>query len=143
MFKFLAWLPAWVEQAVIFAIVGGLGFGLDAGVLTLLTKLGAPPLLARVISIAATVIFTWQLNRRLTFKLQAPPTLLEFQRYVMISLASIAINYAVFTVLVLLEVPIILAAAVGTVIAATFNFIRYRALLAKDRKAADDPLPAE
>lgn len=50
----------------------------------------------------------------------------------MISLASIAINYALFTGLVLLHAPII-AAAVGTAIAAIFNFLRYRTLLAKDR----------
>lgn len=126
-------LPTWTEQAAIFAIVGGLGFGLDAGVLTLATTLGTPPLVARVISIALTVVFTWQLNRRLTFKLRTAPTLEEFGRYVMISLASIAINYALFTGLVLLHAPIIAAAAVGTAIAAIFNFLRYRTLLAKDR----------
>ena len=136
-------LPHWFRQAFVFAAIGGTGFCIDAGVLTGLTHLGAPPALARAVSIALVVIFTWQLNRRITFKLRTPPTFKEFAHYVAISLASIVINYGVFTILVFLHMPIIPAAAIGTVIAAIFNFVRYRALLAKEGPSAPGNLPAE
>lgn len=121
--------PPWFEQAAVFAIVGGLGFAVDAGVLLGATTLGASPLLGRAISLAVTVVFTWQLNRRVTFKQTAPPTFKEFAHYVTISLVSILINYAVYSALVFLHAPLLLAAAIGTIVAAAFNFVRYRALL--------------
>lgn len=136
-------LPSWLRQAVVFAVIGGLGFLLDAGVLTLLTHFGAPPPLARAVSIALTVVFTWQLNHWITFRRRTPPTFSEFGQYVAISLASIVINYGVFTGLVFLHTPLILAAAIGTVVAAVFNFIRYRALLSKDDRPPLESTPAE
>lgn len=132
-------VPSWFEQAAVFALVGGLGFALDASVLTFATWQGATPLVGRAISIVVTVIFTWQLNRRLTFKLKTAATFHEFGHYVSISLASICINYAVFTALIFLKIPLVLAAGVGTVVAATFNFIRYRALMSK----SGERLPAD
>lgn len=131
--------PAWLGQAVAFIAIGGLAFVLDAGVLLALHDLGMPPLIARAISLSLSIVFTWRLNRRFTFRRTDRPTLREFLNYSAISVASIAINYAVFSGLVLLKTHLLLATAAGTAIAAVFNFVRYRVLLSKT--SAADPTP--
>ncbi len=51
-----------------FAVVGAVGFLVDAGVLTALVNgLGANPYAARAVSFPAAVTATWWLNRRWTF----------------------------------------------------------------------------
>lgn len=60
-------MSIWRESAG-FAVVGTVGFMVDAGVVSLLAALGSGPWLARLVSFTAAVITTWQLNRRYTFK---------------------------------------------------------------------------
>lgn len=116
-------------QVVRFAISGGLAFALDAGILTGLVKLGVPALAARVVSISAAIVFTWLMNRRHTFAVQAAPTFREFAHYVAISLVGALINYTVFSGAVLLHAPLLIGLAAGTACGMVFNFVRYRALM--------------
>lgn len=132
--RLLQTLPPWLEQVCVFALVGGLAFVLDTTILLTLTHFGVPPLAARLVSMAFAVVFTWQMNRRLTFKLKTPPTLAEFGCYVVISLTSLLINYAIFSVLQHFT-PLVAATAVGTIVAATYNFFRYRALMGRGQGA--------
>jgi putative flippase GtrA len=122
-------LPPWAGQVVRFGITGGLGFVLDAGVLWLMIHAGASPYAGRVVSIAAAIVLTWWLNRRLTFRTAAPPSWREFGAFVLQSLAGAAVNYAVYSALLWAASPIWLALVAGTGVASVFNFFRYRAIL--------------
>jgi putative flippase GtrA len=118
-----------VRQLLVFVVVGGLGFLVDAGALFGAVHLGAGPLLGRVCSISVTVPFTWVLNRWLTFRPSHGPSWREFTLYVVASLFGIGINYAVYSAAVLLRLPLLLSLAAGTMTGSLFNFLRYRALM--------------
>lgn len=122
-------LPGWASQIVRFGLVGGLGFVLDAGVLWLTLRAGASPYAGRVLSIAVTIIFTWWLNRRLTFATAATPSWREFGAYLLQSLAGAALNYAVYSGAVWLGAAVWLGLVLGTGLASVFNFFRYRTIL--------------
>jgi putative flippase GtrA len=118
-------------QLARFGIVGGLAFGIDAVILAGLVELGLTPFVGRIGSIAVAIVFTWLMNRRLTFKVEAPPSWREFAHYVAISLMGASINYLVFSAATLGKAPMLLALALGTACAMGFNFVRYRALLSR------------
>lgn len=122
-------LPAWAGQAARFVVVGGLAFVLDAGVLWLTLQAGASPYAGRVLSIAVAIVFTWWLNRRLTFATAAPPSWREFGAYALQSLLGAGINYAVYVAVIAAGAPVIVGLVLGTGVAAVVNFVRYRAIL--------------
>ena len=122
-------MPPWAGQVARFGIVGGIGFVLDAGVLWLTLRAGASPYAGRVLSIVVTIVFTWWLNRRLTFATAAAPSWREFGAYVLQSLAGAAVNYAVYVGVLWAHGPVWLALVLGTGIASVFNFFRYRTIL--------------
>ena len=80
--------------------MGGFAFGVDAVNLLLAEKLGAPPLIARTISISAAIVVTWVLNRApdLPHLLAALLASNEFYRYVVASLFGAAFNYSAFVI---------------------------------------------
>lgn len=116
-----------------FALAGGLGFGADAGVLTLGVVLGLNPALARVPSFLAAVLVTWVINRRLTFRTAAAPTVREFLHYLAAMALGLAVNYAVFLAVLSISdiaralpvLALIPATAAGMVV----NFISARHVL--------------
>jgi putative flippase GtrA len=111
--------------------VGGAAFVLDAGVVWGLTQLGLSPYVARVASIALSIAFTFALNRALTFAATGPVTWIEVGAYVGASGVSVAINYAVYAGGLKLGLPWLAALALGTMIAATFNFFAYGRIFKK------------
>lgn len=125
-------LPAWVGQAVRFGIVGLLAAGVDFGVLHAGMALGAGPGLARVPAVAVALVFTWLLNRRLTFRTPVPPSWVEFVRYAFSGLLGMAINLAIYWIALALGAPVWFAFTVGVGIAAVVTFLRYRAVLHHD-----------
>lgn len=56
------------RQFIRFAIAGGVGFVVDAGVLYLMLALGTGAYLGRVVSFLCAAFVTWQINRRITFE---------------------------------------------------------------------------
>ncbi|WP_293678081.1 GtrA family protein [uncultured Phenylobacterium sp.] len=116
-------------QVASFAISGGLAFLVDGGVLWALTAASVPPLIGRVFSIFVAIVCTWVFNRSLTFRTTSGPSFAEFGKYLAISLAGSAINYTIFSIVVLLGAHLVVGLVLGTVVAATFNFVRYRKLL--------------
>jgi putative flippase GtrA len=120
----------WQGQVIRFAAVGLGAAGVDYGILSGLVALGLSPYPARAISIAVALVVTWQLHRRLTFRTVAPPSWAEFGSFTLTALLGILINYALYSGLLLLGAALWLAFVVGTVVAAVFNFVRYRLLLA-------------
>ena len=83
-----------------FAIVGALGFVVDAGVLALVLQSGLAGFHAgRCLSFLAAASFTWALNRRFTFADRAASRGsrgAQWARYVAAMSAGAAVNYAVY-----------------------------------------------
>ena len=122
-------LPRWFGEALRFGIVGLLAFALDAGVLWLTLRAGVSPYAGRILSLALAIVFTWVLNRTLTFRTKAPPSWREFGAYALQSLAGAGLNYAVYSGVLWAGGTVPLALVLGTGVASVFNFARYRALL--------------
>jgi len=82
-----------------FAVVGTLGFAVDAGVLALLLASGLAGFHAgRGLSFLAAASFTWVLNRRFTFGRAGDAGTRggQWARYVAAMTAGAALNYAVY-----------------------------------------------
>ncbi len=131
--------PSRLARIARFAFVGGMGFILDAAVLKTMIFVGLGPTLGRVVSIVAAVTFTWFLHRTLTFAVQKRPTWSEYGHFVLSSLLGMMINYAIYWVATYLGVPLLIALAMGTLVAAVFNYLRYRTILS-DGETPDGPV---
>jgi putative flippase GtrA len=118
-------MPAFLR----FVVVGGIGFVVDAGLLEALRALGAPALAARVPAICGALVVTWLLNRTFSFGTKTRPSLAEFLAYASVSAVSAAVNYLIFTVLVLADLHPIAAVAIATAITMVLNFTGYRKLV--------------
>ena len=118
------------DQGLWFCGVGLTAFALDYAVLTAVLYAGISPYGGRIISIIAAIILTWALNRRLTFRTAAPPSWREFGAYGLQSLAGAVLNYAVYSAALWAGASVLGALVFGTGLAAAFNFVRYRKLLA-------------
>ncbi len=121
-------LPEWVGAAARFGVVGGLATGLDYIVLKLLIWQGMSPYYGRFISVSVSVVFTWLLNRTLTFKVAAPPSWREFGHYVAVAIGGILLNLGIYSGLLWLKVPLTIAFVVATGLTAVYSFLRYRAV---------------
>jgi putative flippase GtrA len=104
-----------------FILVGGVGFGIDYGVLRLLvTEWGWHWALARIPSFGLAVCVTWILNRTLTFA-SSNRWAGESFRYLVAQSIGAAINLAVFSGIVMVSgagtllVPLVVGAAAGLV----------------------------
>jgi len=91
---------ATLRRLFFFAVAGTVGFVVDASVLALGMKgLGLGPHAGRFLSFAVAMIFTWQLNRRFTFRSNAPP-LPEFARFVATNSVGAAVNLGAYAVVI-------------------------------------------
>jgi len=121
-----------MSRFLLFAIVGGVGFLVDAGVLALLlwvTPLG--PFLGRLVSIACALTVTWLCNRTLTFGPSNRSALHEGARYGGVGIASSILNYLVYSG-VLLAVPAtppLAALVIASLAAMIFSYLGYSRLV--------------
>jgi putative flippase GtrA len=123
-----------------FALIGGIGFAIDATILTALTRLfGWAPWYARVPSFLTAVLVTWALNRRHTFPgrgLQRRST--EAFAYIVIQICGAAINLGIFGACLyyaprLRTLPVI-PLAIGAVGGLAWNFAASSLLLYARRR---------
>jgi putative flippase GtrA len=111
-----------------FALAGGTGFIVDAGVLMLLlhfTSLG--PFGARAISIPMAMVTTWIVNRNFTFDRSGRSLAVEGFRYGSIGVTSALLNYALYSAL-LVSTPILrptVALVLASAAATGFSFFGY------------------
>ncbi|MDM9619421.1 GtrA family protein [Rhizobium sp. S96] len=117
-----------MKKLLRFAIAGGLGFVVDAGILALLlhaTPLG--PFLGRLIAIAAAMTVTWLFNRTFTFDRSPHSLAAEGFRYGSVGVTSALVNYGLYSAL-LITLPALqpLAAMVFATAASMFlSFFGY------------------
>jgi putative flippase GtrA len=111
-----------------FAVVGGIGFIVDASILVILVHgYGWGDYTARVASFSVAVTVTWYLNRHYVFS--AKKTLnrrSEYSRYLAVQLFGMAINFLVYSLCITSSTTMdrwpVLALAVGSVVALFFNY---------------------
>lgn len=117
-----------MKKLVRFGIVGTAGFVIDAVLLWLLletTPLG--PFIARAVAIAVALVSTWYLNRTFTFGASRRSIAVEGFRYGSIGLVSAAVNYLIYSGL-LLSLPILqplAALVIASIAAMAFSFFGY------------------
>jgi putative flippase GtrA len=117
-----------MKRILWFALAGGVGFIVDAGLLMLLlhfTPLG--PFGARAISIPMAMIATWILNRNFTFDRTSRSLAAEGFRYGSIGITSALLNYALYSAL-LVSTPILrptVALILASAAATGFSFFGY------------------
>ena len=113
-----------------FAFVGGIGFVVDAGILTwLVTVVGWHHYPARAISFSAAVTVAWALNRRFTFAKTNNPKR-EYARYFSIQIIGAVINLGTYVAVIeawprTAATPVI-PLALGAALALLFNFVAAR-----------------
>ena len=123
---------ATLSQAGRFAAIGGIGFVIDGGILTILDSLfGVNLFYARLVSFSVAVTATWYLNRQLTFRSESrnePHR--EWGRYAVVQGIGAMLNMGIFFWLIvaferLAEWPIVPLAMAASV-ALVFNFFGSR-----------------
>ncbi len=123
-------------------MVGGIGFVVDAAILTTLIHiLEVDPYLARVFSFTGAVTVTWLLNRIWTFsRTMTARKGSEYTRYIMVQTCGWGINFCVYAICItvssLMNTWPILALAAGSITAATFNFLGARYFVFTGNRAA-------
>jgi putative flippase GtrA len=80
---------------------------------------------ARAISLCVSMLFTFGLNRTLTFQAKGPIRLSEFVAYIAASGMGMALNYLIYAGSLALGLHWLPAMVVGTLCAALFNFFAY------------------
>ncbi|EPX78821.1 GtrA family protein [Salipiger mucosus] len=120
-------MPGLSRPFLRFAVVGGVGFVVDAGALYAFVSLGGDAFQSRIASFAIAVTVTWLLNRIWTFSGRGARTIpQEFASYLAVQGVGIVLSYAVFA-LVLSLIPMtaanaVLATACGSAVALIGNF---------------------
>lgn len=122
-----------------FAVIGGVGFFVDVGVLYLLRHAGLDLYSARVFSFIAAATFTWIGNRLFTFRTasEARRRLTE-EWFLYLGAMSFGglVNYGVYALLVTVSAPFRehpwLAVAGGTGAGMLINFLFARRILHRD-----------
>ncbi len=112
-----------------FCVVGGGGFVIDAGLLLLFTLAFAmDPFAARALSILLAICATWMAHRVWTFRSNDPGKLAEWSRFAAVNGAGGAINYGVYSA-ILLALPgtaLLLALGAGSAVALIANYLGSR-----------------
>lgn len=121
--------PSGLQHYGGFVVAGLVALGIDAAVLTLLTNaFGLSPFIARLVSISAAMVASWQINRRLTFAAKDPSTLEEFGRFAAVSWVAQAVNYSLFAAILLLlpDTSLITALIAASLVAMFVSYAGFR-----------------
>jgi putative flippase GtrA len=128
-------IGACMRKLIYFTFVGGVGFLVDASILTLLSQYyGLNIYLARVVSFSSATMATWVLNRKIVFRQEVDPDRPkseEYARYLLVQTTGGGVNLLIFTLLIMvtpsLESYPIIPLAVGAIFGLAINFtgVRY------------------
>ena len=123
-----------------FAVVGTAGFCVDAGILTWLMGAGWNILLARLVSFSMAVTATWLLNRRWTFRdSRVVNDARRYALYTAIQVLGALINLSIFTLLIMLYLPLRdypwLPLGAAAFFALAFNYVATHRLIFKNTES--------
>jgi putative flippase GtrA len=129
------------KQLLRFTAIGGVGFIIDASILTILFQFFELNLyISRMFSFGCASLATWLLNRTFTFAGLADNTRVksaEYFRYITVQVIGSLLNLAIFTLLIstrpeLRQWPVF-PLAIGAAFALIFNFSATRYWVYSDR----------
>jgi len=111
-----------------FVLAGMLALTTDGLILQGLMDLGWSPFLARPLAIAVAMVVSWQVNRSVSYAMATPPTLHEFGRFAAVSWTAQAVNYAVFSAILLLRpgTHALLALLLASLVAMFVSYFGFR-----------------
>lgn len=112
-----------------FLFSGGTAFLVDAGTTTLLVHFaGLDRFLARIIGIAVAMVVAWLMHRRVTFNVSAPRSLAEFLRFAVVALSANALNFAIYSLLLIVfpAIHYLVAIVIATGVATVFSYVGFR-----------------
>jgi putative flippase GtrA len=116
-------------QMLRFGMVGGIGFLVDAGVLTALLTIGLGPYSGRVVSFLAAATVTFILNRSFTFRRENPSAdhpAGEWLAYLGLMVIGGLVNYGTYAAAVALFEPVhrypVIGVALGSIAGMAINF---------------------
>lgn len=118
------------RKGLLFLFVGCIGFTIDGGLLTLLTKVFLLDIyFSRLISFLTAAFITWFLNRTFVFKYDynaIKPKGVEYICYLLVQIVGAIVNLLVFTFLIAtypkMEGFLIIPLFVGALFGLAFNF---------------------
>jgi putative flippase GtrA len=125
------------RQIPSFAAIGLLGYCVDAGITYLGAKyLGLSPEIARPPGFVIATVVNFALNRAITFRHIETPLVRAFLRYCLVASAGLAVNYAVYSLGLVLAplvgvavtpglLPLFVAAGSGVAMVVTFAGFRW------------------
>lgn len=130
------------KQLSLFVIIGSVGFAIDAGILTALSRIFDVNLyLSRLFSFSTASLATWLLNRSLTFRSQTRGVNIhksEYMRYMLVQIAGALANLLVFSILIafypVLKSYPVLPLAVAAIIGLVINFTGTRYWVYSDKE---------
>ena len=121
-----------------FAIIGTIGFVVDATILLIFVNiLNIEIYISRIASFCCAVLITWLLNRKFTFDLSSinMKKSKEYIYYFIIQFIGVLINYTIFIILInqylILKQNLIIPLAIASIIAMFFNFYMLKIKLYK------------
>ncbi|MFC6446959.1 GtrA family protein [Shinella zoogloeoides] len=117
-----------MRRILLFALVGGAGFLVDAGVLALLLHVSPlGPFSARIVAVAAAMLVTFWLNRTFTFGRSDRGLAAEGTRYGGVGVSAALLNYAVYSAILLVFPAVwpVLAVAIASLAAMVWSFLGY------------------
>jgi putative flippase GtrA len=130
------------RQIPSFAVIGLVGYVVDASVTYIGAKyLGLSPEIARPPGFLIATLVNFALNRAITFRHAKAPLARAFLRYSLVATAGLAVNYAVYSLCLVLWpllgfavtpgiLPLFIAAGAGVAMAITFVGFRWFAFRA-------------
>ena len=86
-----------IGQAGRYLIGAFIALAIDASIVSVGVKLGAPVIAARLVALLAGVTTTYFFNRRYTFTVAGPASLADWSRYVAAQSIGTALNFAIST----------------------------------------------
>ena len=137
------------RQPILFALSGGLGFAVDAGLLYVFLHLGLGYGAGRLASFLCAVVVTWQINRRHTFALRhVPPTWGEWWRYLSAMAVGGVVNLATYMLALHAlgaagALKPLLGVAAGSLAGMVVNFISAKRWVFRRRDPVPDQVSVE
>ena len=121
-------------QLTRFAVVGAIGFVVDASVLqSFVSAAGWSPFAARAVSFPVALACTFALNRAWTFQGLRLPLVRAYGAYGAIQAVGALINLLVFSICLLLAPPLyerpVIALGIGAAVSLLFNFYATRSVV--------------
>lgn len=118
-----------VRHGAGFLAAGSIAFATDAAMLELLTRFGGlDPFSARLVAVLTAMVAAFFAHRRLTFAMTAPPSLVEFARFLAVAWSASAVNYGLYALVLLVrpDTAPLLALLAATVVSMAVSYFGMR-----------------